>query len=76
VADIDKQGTDPVNAVIQPVQMVHFGRVQMCTHERIMPTLTNVRLARGVVWPMGMLMMSVVRVGVQMSYWLMALTCS
>ena len=55
-----------------PVLVVHVRHVRMCMHERAMPMSVYVGLARRIVWPMGMLMMFIMRVCVQMSCRLMA----
>ena len=52
--------------------VVYVGRVRVCVHESCVPMLMYVRFACRIFRPMRMLMVFVVRVGVQMSCWIMA----
>ena len=55
-----------------PMLMMHVGHMRMRVRQSCVPMLMHVGFAGRIIWPMGMLMMFIMRVSVRMSYWLMA----
>ena len=51
--------------------VMHVGHMGMHVHQSCMPMLMHVGFAGWILWPMGMLMMLIMRVSVRMSYWFM-----
>ncbi len=48
--------------------MMHVGHMRMRVHQSCMPMLMRVGFAQCILWPVRMLMMFIMRVGVRMSY--------
>ena len=51
-----------------PMLMMHVGHMRMRVRQSCVPMLMHVRFAGWIIWPMGMLMMFIMRVSVRMSY--------